>query len=129
MTRPRLPPHQGRPDAQSDGTKELLKEGKKLVATYNAGPRPTPSYPLLDWAFFAVHNGDLDSRDNVGLRAMQDWTREAVAWPALERYILAGNEADALLKRMGYDPEVPLETKLRDRKGASSRSAATRASS
>jgi RNA polymerase sigma factor RpoD-like protein len=103
-------------DAQSEGTKELLREGKKLVATYNAAPKADAFIPLLDWAFFAVHNGDLDSRDNVGLRAIWDWTREGVAWPALERYILAGNEAD-LLKRMGYDPEVPLNTKLRDRKG------------
>ncbi len=103
-------------DAQSEGTKELLKEGKKLVATYNASPRTDTFLPLLDWAFFAVHNGDLDSRDNVGLRAIWDWTREGVAWPALERYILAGNEAE-LLKKMGYDPEVPLNTKLRDRKG------------
>ncbi len=103
-------------DAQSEGTKDLLREGKKLVATYNAGPKTDTFLPLLDWAFFAVHNGDLDSRDNPGLRAIWDWTREAVAWPALERYILAGNDAE-LLKRMGYDPEVPLETKLRDRKG------------
>ena len=103
-------------DAQSEGTKELLKEGKKLVATYNAGPKTDTFLPLLDWAFFAVHNGDLDSRDNVGLRAIWDWTREGVAWPALERYILAGNDAE-MLKKMGYDPEVPLETKLRDRKG------------
>jgi RNA polymerase primary sigma factor len=103
-------------DAQSEGTKELLKEGKKLVAAYNATPKPDQFIPLLDWAFFAVHNGDLDSRDNVGLRAIWDWTREGVAWPALERYIMAGNEAD-LLKQMGYDPEVPLNTKLRDRKG------------
>ncbi len=111
-----LPPHQAGKDAQSEGTKELLKEGKKLVAAYNAGPKTDTFLPLLDWAFFAVHNGDLDSRDNVGLRAIWDWTREGVAWPALERYILAGNDAE-LLKRMGYDPEVPLETKLRDRKG------------
>jgi RNA polymerase primary sigma factor len=103
-------------DAQSEGTKELLKEGKKLVATYNASPRTDTFLPLLDWAFFAVHNGDLDSRDNVGLRAIWDWTREGVAWPALERYILSDNEAEQL-KRMGYDPEVPLNTKLRDRKG------------
>jgi RNA polymerase sigma factor RpoD-like protein len=103
-------------DAQSDGTKDLLREGKKLVAGYNAAPKPDTFLPLLDWAFFAVHNGDLDSRDNVGLRAIWEWSREATAWPALERYILAGNEAE-LLKRMGFDPEVPLSTKLRDRKG------------
>ncbi len=103
-------------DVQSDGTKDLLKEGKKLVAAYNAAPKPDAFITVLDWAFFAVHNGDLDSRDNIGLRAIWDWTREGVAWPALERYIEAGNEAE-LFKRMGFDPEVPLNTKLRDRKG------------
>ena len=103
-------------DAQSDGTKELLKQAKKLVHTYNEQSNPDNFIALLDWAFMAVHNGDLDSRDNVGLRAIWDWTREGVAFPALERYIMAGNEAE-LLKKMGYDPEVPANTKLRDRKG------------
>src|SRR5439155_1820850 len=70
---------------------------------------------LLDWAYFAVHNGDLDSRDNVGLRAIYDWTRDEVAFPALERWISGGNDAE-LLKRMGFDPEVPLNTKLAHRK-------------
>jgi len=103
-------------DAQSDGTKERLREAKKLVHAYNDTLSPETYQELLDWAFLAVHNGDLDSRDNIGLRAIWDWTREDVAYPALERWILAGNDAD-LLKRMGYDPEVPLNTKLRDRKG------------
>ncbi len=103
-------------DAQSDGTKELLKEAKKLLHAYNDSLSTDDFIKLLDWAFFAVHNGDLDSRDNVGLRAIFDWAREEVAFPALERWIQAGNDAD-LLKRMGFDPEVPLNTKLRDRKG------------
>ncbi len=103
-------------DAQSEGTKERLKEAKKLLHTYNETPAPEPFIELLDWAYLAVHNGDLDSRDNVGLRAIYDWTRDGVAFPALQRWIEAGNDAD-LLKKMGFDPEVPLNTKLRDRKG------------
>jgi len=103
-------------DAQSDGTKELLKEAKKLVAAYNEKPDPDTFIRLLDWAFFAVHNGDLDSRDNVGLQAIAVWSRDDVAHPALERWIEAGKDAD-LLKRMGFDPEVPLNTKLAHRKG------------
>jgi RNA polymerase primary sigma factor len=103
-------------DVQSDGTKVLLREAKHLLATYNEKHSADTFLPLLDWAYFAVHNGDLDSRDNVGLRAIYDWTRDEVAFPALERWILAGNDA-ALLKSFGYDPEVPLSTKLRDRKG------------
>jgi RNA polymerase primary sigma factor len=103
-------------DAQSEGTKERLKEAKRHVHAYNEALTPETFITLLDWAYLAVHNGDLDSRDNIGLRAIYDWTRDEVGFPALERWILAGNEAD-LLKRMGYDPEVPLNTKLRDRKG------------
>jgi len=116
-------------DAQSDGTKELLKEAKKLLHTYSdaveadsangkkaARQAPEAFIALLDWAYFAVHNGDLDSRDNVGLRAIYDWTRDVVAFPALERWVMAGNDAD-LLKLMGHDPEVPKNTKLAHRKG------------
>ncbi|HEX8025613.1 MAG TPA: RNA polymerase sigma factor RpoD [Candidatus Limnocylindrales bacterium] len=103
-------------DVQSDGTKELLKEARHLVSVYSAEPSPDTFLPLLDWSYFSVHNGDLDSRDNIGLRQIYDWTRDAVAFPALERWITAGKDAD-LLKLMGHDPEVPKNTKLAARKG------------
>ncbi len=103
-------------DAQSEGTKALLKEGRHLVAQYNEKLDADSFVTLLDWAYLAVHNGDLDSRDNIGLRAIYDWTREEVAFPALQRWIVAGCDAE-LLKRMGFDPEVPLNTKLAHRKG------------
>jgi RNA polymerase sigma factor RpoD-like protein len=103
-------------DAQSEGTKDLLREGKKLVAQYNERLDPDSFIRLMDWAYFAVHNGDLDSRDNVGLRAIHEWARDEVAYPALERWITSGNDAE-LLKKMGFDPEVPLNTKLAHRKG------------
>jgi RNA polymerase primary sigma factor len=103
-------------DVQSDGTKALLKEAKHLVAAYNERLDPDSFLALLDWAYLAVHNGDLDSRDNIGLRAIYDWSRDGVAFPALERWISSGQDAD-LLKRLGFDPEIPLNTKLRDRKG------------
>ena len=103
-------------DAQSDGTKALLKQARHLVTAYNEAFTPEAFVALLDFAYLAVHNGDLDSRDNIGLRALYDWSRDQVAFPALERWILSGHDAD-LLKRMGYDPEVPLNTKLTNRKG------------
>jgi len=103
-------------DAQSEGTKELLKEARHLTAAYNESLDATSFVTLLDWAYLAVHNGDLDSRDNVGLRAIYDWTRDDVAFPALQRWIEGGHDAE-LLKRMGFDPEVPLNTKLAHRKG------------
>jgi RNA polymerase primary sigma factor len=103
-------------DAQSEGTKQLLKEARKLLDAYNSKASPETFRALLDWAYLAVHNGDLDSRDNPGLRAIYDWTRDDVAFPALERWIRADNDTD-LLRRMGYDPSVPSNTKLAHRKG------------
>jgi RNA polymerase sigma factor RpoD-like protein len=102
-------------DAQVDSTKDRLKEARKLLSAYTESPAPDTFLPLLDWAYLAVH-GDLDARDNPGLRAIYDWTRDEVAFPALERWITGGNDAE-LLKRLGFDPEVPLNTKLRDRVG------------
>ena len=103
-------------DAQSEGTKERLKEARKLLHTYGETLSPESFLELMDWSYLAVHNGDLDSRDNVGLRAIYDWTRDGVAFPVMQRWIEAGNDADLLLT-MGYDPELPSTTKLRDRKG------------
>jgi RNA polymerase primary sigma factor len=103
-------------EATSDGTKELIKEARHLVQAYNDSPTPEAFVKMADWAYFAVHNGDLDSRDNVGLRAIYNWTRDEVAYPALQRWIEGGYDAD-LLKRLGHDPEVPLNTKLAHRRG------------
>jgi len=103
-------------DAQSESTKALLIESRHLVAAYNRSRSPHVFLTLLDFAYLAVHTGDLDSRDNVGLRTLYDWTREGVAFPALERWITAGHDV-ALLEEMGYDPSVPPGTRLRDRHG------------
>ena len=107
----------------------LLKEAKGLVAAYNEALDAETFQRLLDWAYLAVHNGDLDSRDNVGLRAIYDWTRDEVAFPALERWICRAT-TPTCCKRMGYDPEVPLQTRsCASARARSSGSGATPASS
>jgi RNA polymerase primary sigma factor len=103
-------------DAQSEGTHALLKEARALVSAYNQAPGAANFQELLDWSYLSVHNGDLDSRDNPGLRAIYDWSRDDVGFPALQRWVEEGNDSD-LLRRMGYNPEVPPETKMRDRRG------------
>jgi len=83
---------------------------------------------LVDFAWRAVHAGDLEARDNVGLRALYDWSRET-AWRYLRAWVdkrwedgtvdgvpEPGTEAE-LLKRMGWDPTVPANTKLAHRRG------------
>ena len=102
--------------AEAPTTKARLEEARHQLAAYNAALSPDAFIALLDAAYLAVHNGDLDNRDNLALRAVYDWTRDEVAFPALERWIEAGNDAD-LLKRMGFDPAVPPSTRLRDRDG------------
>jgi RNA polymerase sigma factor RpoD-like protein len=103
-------------DATTDGTKELLKQARHLVQVYNDSLTAESYLALLDWAYLAVHNGDLDSRDNVGLRAIYDWTRDTVAFPALQRWIDGGHDID-FLRKIGYDPAVPTNTKLAHRRG------------
>ncbi len=103
-------------DAESDGTKALLKEAKAMLGAYNEAPTAEAFNTILDWSYLSVHNGDLDSRDNPALRAIYDWSRDEIAFPALQRWIEGGNDTD-LLRHMGYDPEVPAGTKMRDRKG------------
>ena len=92
---------------------------RDLAATYTE---------LVDFAWRAVHAGDLEARDNVGLRALYDWSRET-AWRYLRTWVdkrwedgtvdgvpEPGTEAE-LLKRMGWDPTVPANTKLAHRRG------------
>jgi len=102
--------------AESDGTHALLKEARALVSAYNSSPNAETFQALLDWSYLSVHNGDLDSRDNPGLRAIYDWTRDDMAFAAVQAWIEAEHDTD-LLRKMGYDPEIPPETKMRDRKG------------
>ncbi|HXQ96389.1 MAG TPA: RNA polymerase sigma factor RpoD [Candidatus Acidoferrales bacterium] len=102
-------------EATGEGTKALLKEAKVRVQGYNEGPATAPFTDMVDFAFRSVHNGDLDSRDNPGLRALYDWTRE-VGHDYMRRWIEAGNDSELLLE-MGWDPTVPVGTKLRERRG------------
>ena len=103
-------------DVEHEGTRELLEAGRRQRSIYNERLDAESFVALLDWAYFAVHNGNLDARDNESLRAVYDWTRNDVAFPAIQRWIAAGHDAD-LLKEMGYDPEVPAGTRLSARHG------------
>ena len=117
--RPRLPPGpRGASDAQSDGTKELLREAKKLVHVYNE---------KLDAESF-VHAARLGllrrpqrrprlARQRRPAGHLRLDHRDDVAYPAPAS---AGSRSGAdvdLLRKMGYDPEVPPTTKLAHRKG------------
>jgi RNA polymerase sigma factor RpoD-like protein len=98
------------------------------------GPRDLPSAytEIVDFAWRAVHSGgtvaDLEARENPALRNLYDWSRES-GWRYLRAWIdrewdkgtvdgvpQPGTNAE-ILKRMGWDPNVPENTKLSQRKG------------
>jgi RNA polymerase primary sigma factor len=103
-------------ETQNDATRDLIEEIRRLRSIYNERLDAESFIALLDAAYNAVHTGDLDARDNPALRAAYTWTRDDLAFPAVERWVAAGNEAD-LLREMGYDPSVTPGTRLRDRRG------------
>ena len=105
-----------RREAVGERTQGLLRDAKALLVAYSTAPDVDRLLALIDFAFVAVHNGDLDSRDNAGLRAIYDWTQD-VAWERLREWIEAGNDAQ-LLREMGWDASVPAGTRLRDRQGS-----------
>ena len=48
------------------GRRSSSRRPRSSSHAYNEKLDPESFLTLLDWAYFAVHNGDLDSRDNVG---------------------------------------------------------------
>ena len=102
--------------APPDATKAHLKEAKAYLATWAEGPDADKFRHLVDYSYMLVHSGDLDARDNPGLRALYDWT-QATAHEALQRWIVGGHDSD-ITSEMGWDPEMSqAHIKARDRRG------------
>jgi RNA polymerase primary sigma factor len=100
----------------SERAKELIGEVRKLRTIYNERLDADSFLGLLDGLFAATNAGDLEARDSESLKALHDWARDEVAYPALRRWIDAGRDA-GLLRDMGYDPTLPPPKRLGDRPG------------
>jgi RNA polymerase primary sigma factor len=103
-------------DAPSDRVRERIGEARTLRSIYNERLDAESFINLLDGMYAIIHGGDIEVRDDAALRALYTWTRDEVAYPALQRWIEAGHDA-ALLERLGYDPDLPADTKLAHRSG------------
>jgi RNA polymerase primary sigma factor len=102
--------------APADATKAHLKDAKAHLNAFGEAPTGDAFRELVDWSYMVVHSGDLEARDNPGLRAVYDWT-QSLAHEALQRWILGGRDAD-ILAEMGWDPEMSqAHIKARDRRG------------
>jgi RNA polymerase primary sigma factor len=98
---------------------------KSLVKAFNDPNKrnvAAKTLELVDFAFQAVSSGDLNSRDNQVLSKLFVWSRDEIAWPAAEAYVLSGKYVSASgedwLREGGWDPENPALGKLRGREGA-----------
>jgi RNA polymerase primary sigma factor len=100
----------------SERAKELIGEVRKVRTIYNERLDVESFLNLLDGLFAATNAGDLEARDNESLKALHDWARNDVAYPALRRWIESGRDA-GLLKDMGFDPSLPPPKRLGDRPG------------
>ncbi len=109
----------------SDTAQKNLLVAKSLVKAFNDPNRrnlAARTSELVDFAFQAVSSGDLNSRDNPVLSKLFVWSRDEIAWPAMEAYVQSGKYVSATgedwLREGGWDPENPALGKLRGRDGA-----------
>jgi RNA polymerase primary sigma factor len=108
-----------------DTLQNNLLVAKSLVKAYNAPTNrdsASKTQELVDFAFQAVSSGDLNSRDNPVLSKLFVWSRDEIAWPAIEAYVQSGkyvgDGGEDWLREAGWDPENPALGKLRGREGA-----------
>jgi RNA polymerase primary sigma factor len=73
---------------------ELLDRGRNLRAVYNERLDPDAFLTMLDWVHGAERRPVV--RENPAILAMRSWTRDAVALPALRRWLEAGHDADTI---------------------------------
>jgi RNA polymerase primary sigma factor len=90
--------------APSGLLKEILERARVLRSVYNERLDAEAFLELVDWIHLAMGRPEAEIRDDRALRAMQEWARDAVAIPALRRWIEAGHDRN-LLAEMGYRPD------------------------
>jgi RNA polymerase sigma factor (sigma-70 family) len=81
---------------------ELLDRARVLRAIYNERLDAETFLNLLDWVHGAVTRPIV--RENAALVAMRTWARDAVALPAIRRWLDAGHDADVVA---GMAPDLP----------------------
>jgi RNA polymerase primary sigma factor len=104
VTAPRFGLADALQEASSDQVREAIEHARTLRAIYNERLDAESFVVVLDWIHLTVEAGSADTRSIAALRQMYDWTRDEVAYPALQRWIEAGHDA-ALLAEMGVRPD------------------------
>jgi RNA polymerase primary sigma factor len=80
--------------AETDALKERLVRAQDLRSVYNERLDAETFTELLDWIEGELGKPNAEIRGNVALRELRDWARGEIAYPAIRRYLEAGNETE-----------------------------------
>ncbi len=82
--------------AETDALKERLIRAKDLRSVYNERLDVDTFVDLLDWIEGELGRPNAEIRASAALKALREWARNEVAYPAISRYLEAGHEAETL---------------------------------
>ena len=82
--------------AETDALKERLVRAQDLRSVYNERLDAETFTELLDWIEGELGKPNAEIRGNTALRALRDWARGEVAYPAIRRYLEAGNAVEII---------------------------------
>ena len=94
MTMPALGLADGLKKAESEVLKERLTRACDLRSVYNERLDVESFTELLDWVEGELGRPNAEIRANTALRALRDWARNEVAYPAIQRHLESGRAAD-----------------------------------
>ncbi len=82
--------------AETDLLKDRLTRAQDLRSVYNERLDAESFLDLLNWIEGELGRPNAELRASVALKAVRDWARDEVAYPAIRRYLEAGNESETV---------------------------------
>jgi RNA polymerase primary sigma factor len=96
MTAPALGLTDALKKVETDALKERLVRACDLRSVYNERLDADSFIDLLDWIEGELGRPNAEIRASVALRALRDWARDEVAYPAIRRYLEAGHADETI---------------------------------
>ncbi len=82
--------------AETDLLKDRLDKAQDVRSMYNERLDAESFLQLLNWIEGELGRPNAELRASAALKAMRDWARTEIAYPAIQRYLEAGHAADVV---------------------------------
>jgi RNA polymerase primary sigma factor len=79
---------------ETDALKERLERACDLRSVYNEHKNADSFIDLMNWIEGELGRPNAEIRASVALKALRDWARGEIAYPAIRTYLEAGNEVE-----------------------------------